>query len=76
MATVHDAENDAEYPYILPIALPSPIFTGRSEILDGMHEFFFSSSESIRRRVCVLHGLGGAGKSQIALRFLELNADR
>ncbi|KAJ7689985.1 hypothetical protein B0H17DRAFT_600067 [Mycena rosella] len=48
---------------------PSPIFHGRRNILDGMHAYF---SQNIgRRHVSVLHGLGGAGKTQTALKFID-----
>src|SRR5271170_5350971 len=48
---------------------PTPFFTGRKDILSQMHIYF---SENLgRRHVFVLHGLGGAGKSQIAFQFVE-----
>ncbi|KAJ7736119.1 hypothetical protein B0H16DRAFT_1764389 [Mycena metata] len=47
---------------------PSRIFCGRQEILKKMHHFF---SDTGIRHTYVLHGLGGAGKTQIALKFIE-----
>jgi hypothetical protein len=48
---------------------PSQIFHGRTVILQELHSYF---SQNIgRRHVCVLHGLGGAGKTQLALKFLD-----
>src|ERR1700722_2048433 len=48
---------------------PTPVFTGRQDILSQMRASF--SSDVGRRHVFVLHGLGGAGKSQIAFKFVE-----
>ncbi|KAJ7610079.1 hypothetical protein FB45DRAFT_336013 [Roridomyces roridus] len=47
----------------------SQIFQGRKGILDKMQQYFFQDNK--KRRVFVLHGLGGSGKTQIALKFLE-----
>src|ERR1700722_1873909 len=48
---------------------PTPVFTGRQDILSQMHAYF--SNDVGKRHVFVLHGLGGAGKSQIAFKFVE-----
>jgi len=48
---------------------PTPVFTGREDILSQMHGYF--SSNVGRRHVFVLHGLGGSGKSQISFKFVE-----
>jgi len=48
---------------------PSRVFTGRQDILSQMHKYF--STNPGKRHVFVLHGLGGAGKSQIAFKFVE-----
>ena len=56
--------------------LPSDIFTGRTDILERMRQCFSSTtsvSATPSRRVFVLHGLGGSGKTQLALKFLELS---
>ncbi|KAF8195144.1 P-loop containing nucleoside triphosphate hydrolase protein [Mycena galopus ATCC 62051] len=50
-------------------APPSRIFQGRRDILDKMHYFFKSNKGT--QNVYVLHGLGGAGKTQIALKFIQ-----
>ncbi|KAJ7272235.1 P-loop containing nucleoside triphosphate hydrolase protein, partial [Mycena rebaudengoi] len=45
------------------------MFHGRRNILDKIHAYF---SQNIGvRHVCLLHGLGGAGKTQICLKFLD-----
>ena len=51
---------------------PPPVgtFTGRQDVLTQMEEFFFD--DSLKKHVFVLYGLGGAGKTQIALKFVEI----
>ncbi|KAK6984445.1 FabD/lysophospholipase-like protein [Favolaschia claudopus] len=48
---------------------PVPKFTGRRGILQEIHQFYTRQSGS--RLVYVLHGLGGAGKSQLAFKFAQ-----
>ncbi|KAF7364238.1 Nephrocystin-3 [Mycena sanguinolenta] len=48
---------------------PSRIFQGRKDILQQMHVFF--TSDTGTQKVYLLHGLGGAGKTQIALKFIK-----
>ncbi|KAJ6471962.1 hypothetical protein C8R45DRAFT_1164627 [Mycena sanguinolenta] len=48
---------------------PSRIFHGRRTILDTMHQFF--AQETGKQKIYVLYGLGGAGKTQIALKFIK-----
>ncbi|KAF8598774.1 FabD lysophospholipase-like protein [Ceratobasidium sp. AG-I] len=55
--------------------LPSRAFTGREDILNQMNSYFLGS-ESFERRLFVLHGLGGAGKTQLALKFIHTHKDR
>ncbi|KAJ7865933.1 FabD/lysophospholipase-like protein, partial [Mycena leptocephala] len=49
---------------------PSRIFQGRQDILAKMDEYF--SKDIGERHIYVLHGLGGSGKTQIALKFLDM----
>ena len=49
--------------------LPVQPFMGREEILDKMRRYFEVGGDS--RRVFVLHGLGGSGKTQIAFKFVQ-----
>ncbi|KAJ6459236.1 P-loop containing nucleoside triphosphate hydrolase protein [Mycena sanguinolenta] len=44
-------------------------FHGRRTILDTMHQFFAQDNQ--KQKIYVLYGLGGAGKTQIALKFIE-----
>ncbi|KAJ7105285.1 hypothetical protein C8R44DRAFT_858632 [Mycena epipterygia] len=48
---------------------PSFRFTGRTAVLQKMTEYF--NTDVGRRHVFLLYGLGGAGKSQIAFKFVE-----
>ena len=48
---------------------PSRIFHGQRTILDAMHQFF--AQDTLKQKIYVLYGLGGAGKTQIALKFIE-----
>ncbi|KAJ7850237.1 hypothetical protein B0H13DRAFT_54989 [Mycena leptocephala] len=50
---------------------PSRMFQGRQTILDKMNQFF--AQDIGKQHIYVLHGLGGAGKTQIALRFIDLS---
>ncbi|KAF8573609.1 FabD/lysophospholipase-like protein [Ramaria rubella] len=58
-------------PHIKACPPPVNIFTGRQDILDQMHGYFFNDIG--KRHTFVLYGLGGAGKSQIAYKFVEIS---
>jgi hypothetical protein len=49
--------------------IPSPVFTGRKDILAAMHVYF--STDIGGRHVYVLCGVVGVGKSQIVYKFIE-----
>jgi Cdc6-like AAA superfamily ATPase len=52
----------------------SPRFVGRHEELESLRDFFSQRDESSGwRRTCVLHGVGGIGKTQVCLTFVEQN---
>ncbi|KAF7371397.1 FabD lysophospholipase-like protein [Mycena sanguinolenta] len=62
--------NVVEGPRVMNHCPPaSRIFHGRRTILDVMHQFFAQDTQ--KQKIYVLHGLGGAGKTQIALKFIE-----
>ena len=48
---------------------PTYAFTGRHDIFTKMREYFFNDFG--KQHVFVLYGLGGAGKSQIAFKFVN-----
>ncbi|KAF8598773.1 hypothetical protein BDV93DRAFT_324215 [Ceratobasidium sp. AG-I] len=51
---------------------PSQIFTGREDILEQMRSYFSDASPP-DRHLFVLCGLGGSGKTQLALRFVDIH---
>ncbi|KAF8606254.1 FabD/lysophospholipase-like protein, partial [Ceratobasidium sp. AG-I] len=53
---------------------PTPVFTGREKEIGQINSCFFDGA--LERRIFVLHGLGGAGKTQTALRFVEATQDK
>ncbi|KAF8808299.1 hypothetical protein BYT27DRAFT_7189123 [Phlegmacium glaucopus] len=55
----------------------SPIFTGRKDILYKLGKIFVhrATSRLMSRRSCLLWGLGGIGKTQICLKFIEEMSD-
>jgi hypothetical protein len=56
----------------------TPLFKGRRQILERLSAFFCARSgkERLRRREFLLYGMGGSGKSQIALKFAEKSRKR
>ena len=47
-------------------------FTGRINIIAKLKEHFTSPGDGLRtRKYFLLHGMGGIGKTQICLRFVE-----
>ncbi|KAJ7832009.1 P-loop containing nucleoside triphosphate hydrolase protein [Mycena leptocephala] len=51
---------------------PSRIFHGRQNILDKMHKYF--SQNQMQQHILLLYGVGGAGKTQIALKFIQTSS--
>ncbi|KIK53683.1 hypothetical protein GYMLUDRAFT_250145 [Collybiopsis luxurians FD-317 M1] len=52
----------------------SPFFTGRKDILADLETYFFvksPSTEAQEKKLFVLYGMGGAGKTQTALKFMN-----
>ncbi|KAJ7907866.1 hypothetical protein B0H13DRAFT_2017973 [Mycena leptocephala] len=48
---------------------PSRIFHGRQVILTRMHKYF--TQDTGKQHIFLLYGLGGAGKTQISLKYIE-----
>jgi hypothetical protein len=57
-------------PVLKSCPAPTGVFTGRQDVLSQMHAYF--SSNIGMCHVFVLYGLGGAGKSQIAYKFVDM----
>ena len=78
MVNMSSPEIDSGVPSLTPhkmLPLPSPIFTGRQEFLKRLQQHFARRNEPQPRRSFLLYGLGGMGKTQICLKFLDQNAD-
>ncbi|KAJ7703683.1 P-loop containing nucleoside triphosphate hydrolase protein [Mycena rosella] len=56
-------------PNINNCPLATRIFHGRQAILQKMHQYF--NQNAGKQEIFLLHGLGGAGKTQMALKFIE-----
>jgi Cdc6-like AAA superfamily ATPase len=55
----------------------TPLFKGRQKILERLSEYFSKRSDGGHpQREFLLYGVGGCGKSQIALKFAENFGDR
>ncbi|KAL8734464.1 MAG: hypothetical protein Q9181_003167 [Wetmoreana brouardii] len=55
----------------------SSLFTGRDDFLNALEEYFVDQGPGQHlRREYLLYGMGGAGKTQIALKFAEINRQR
>jgi Cdc6-like AAA superfamily ATPase len=51
---------------------PSSVFTGREDILSQLDSYFsLEGPDKEKQHIFVLYGLGGAGKTQIALKFVD-----
>ncbi|KAJ7467937.1 hypothetical protein FB451DRAFT_1481068 [Mycena latifolia] len=53
---------------------PSRIFHGRQTTLTKMHQYF--DEDLGKQHIYVLYGLGGSGKTQIALKFIDESASK
>src|SRR5579859_1716014 len=58
---------------IFGIPPPNPSFTGRSEILTTMHRRLVVTAKPGLTASFALHGLGGVGKTQIAIQYAYLH---
>jgi hypothetical protein len=59
---------------LMPLA--SQIFTGRGDSLEQLGQYFCQRDICRPRRHFLLYGVGGVGKTQICLKFLEEHTDR
>jgi tetratricopeptide (TPR) repeat protein/DNA-binding XRE family transcriptional regulator len=79
---LHDQETrqllEASLTALVPhwyVPLPrNPYFTGREEILAALHTQLDSQRASVPAQSCALSGLGGVGKTQIALEYAYRHA--
>ena len=71
---VHLVPPQTTLPPLAPLKHSSTFFTGRDEYLQRLKDHF-SAHEAGQRKSFLLHGLGGIGKTQICLKFIEKNPD-
>ena len=57
---------------------PSNRFTGRTDVVAKLKRHFFSKTNDAvkKRKFFLLYGMGGIGKTQICLKFLEDMSDQ
>jgi hypothetical protein len=59
-----------------PRTSSSANFTGRGDYLTKLRDHFsVKPDEPLRRKSFLLYGMGGIGKTQICLKFIEENSD-
>ena len=57
---------------------PSTRFTGRTEAIAKLKKHFLTNPDDVvqKRKVFLLYGMGGIGKTQICLKFVQEMSDR
>ena len=66
--------NRMTFDAVIPVKPYSSVrFTGRTDVLAKLKEHFTAESDNKfrRRKFFLLYGMGGIGKTQICLRFIE-----
>ena len=62
---------------VIPVMPKSNVrFTGRTEVITKLKSHFSNTTDATqKRKFFLLHGMGGIGKSQICLKFIEEMSD-
>jgi Cdc6-like AAA superfamily ATPase len=68
-------ESTFSVPFALTGAPRIGTFVGRSKEIQTLKSFFLPVKDRKRQKILVLHGLGGIGKTQLALEFAKLFRD-
>ncbi|KIK05841.1 hypothetical protein K443DRAFT_90526 [Laccaria amethystina LaAM-08-1] len=71
--TINNYSNRTTSNGVIPlIPNPSNRFTGRTEVIAELKRHFFNTNDSVQgRKFFLLYGMGGIGKTQICLKFVE-----
>jgi hypothetical protein len=68
---------DVEPVFGTAVSQPTSVFTGREDILKHLDGYFsLDGPDKEKQHIFVLYGLGGAGKTQIALKFVDMFSNR
>ncbi|KAF8313376.1 hypothetical protein F5887DRAFT_510793, partial [Amanita rubescens] len=67
-------ENEEKIPLLPPLRHSSALFTGNNNYLQKLEQFFQPTDNPIRKSF-LLFGMGGIGKTQICLKFIEQTQD-
>lgn len=62
----------SDRPFVHKLPAASTFFTGREEILQRLKSLFIDGGPGKNRKNVLLYGMGGIGKTQICLKFLEI----
>ncbi|CAE6428382.1 unnamed protein product, partial [Rhizoctonia solani] len=68
------AHRTMEPPIIKRCPIPTPYYTGRAKEIEDISACIASDPD--QQQVCVIYGLGGSGKSQLAFKVIEKNHRR
>ncbi|KIL64558.1 hypothetical protein M378DRAFT_11360 [Amanita muscaria Koide BX008] len=69
-----DTSNEPQLLSLPPLRCPSGLFSGRESYLQDLHTHFIDNP-SPKRKTFLLYGMGGIGKTQICLKFIEQNKE-
>ena len=68
----HASRDQDDLPFVPQRPNSSALFTGREDILQRLKDHFAPQDEGDRsRKLFLLYGMGGIGKTQICLKFVE-----
>jgi hypothetical protein len=71
---IFTSTDNTALPPLPPLKHSSTLFTGRDDYLQSLRDYFSSSIKG-QRKSFLLYGLGGIGKTQICLNFVEENSN-
>ena len=77
----HNYGNRTTSDGVIPLQVmpnPSTRFTGRTEVISKLKRHFFTNTNDAvqKRKLFLLYGMGGIGKTQICLKFVEEVSER